>query len=88
MTERVEIKASDHDAPLVIENGLIKFDNDHINLVSKVEDLKIVKYLGWCELETDKWGITLSANQAEQLINIGIELVPHTESPRLNRKKS
>ncbi|WP_125782794.1 hypothetical protein [Pseudoalteromonas rubra] len=82
-TEIVEIEI-DSNNKLVVKDGLVTFDNEFINLASKIEDTKITKYLTWNELQCDKWSIALNHSASEKLANLGIDIVAFSESPMIN----
>lgn len=85
---RIVIDSSD--SPLFIKDGFVVFDNDTIDLVEKIENLKLVFYpvLSEHHLECANWGISIGSDEAlEALKSHGIKLVQYNESPMINRKK-
>jgi hypothetical protein len=85
---RIVIDSSDY--PLFIKDGLVVFDNDTIDLVEKIENLKLVNYpvLSEHHLECANWGMNIGNDEALQALKShGIKVVQYSESPMINRKK-
>ncbi len=84
--ELQEIIIDEFSSKLYIKDGLITFDDETIDLVEQIENLRLVKYLWGHALECSHWGVNIRNNAAlEQLIALGVEVVPYDQSPQIHR---
>jgi hypothetical protein len=82
----IEIIIDANENKLYIKDGLITFDNETIDLVDELEKVKLVGYMWGHTLEGSRWGVVISKQSAfEQLVDLGVEVVPYNQSPQINR---
>ena len=66
---------------LTLEGELVCLTSDIIQLATNIQNCKLVQYLAWYELQTDKWSVTLNTCAAMRVTELGIAFISCNDSP-------